>query len=220
VRLAALIRAACFGSVVVVLLLLATANRFAPRPVGAGETVKAETTESAAAEDQAAETGDTKTDVSPAKAAESEDDDLDALTDPTGANAACYVCHMTFVHEEISKIHLAEKTGCIHCHGLSAAHANDENIGATKPDITYTREQVDPSCYKCHEDHDVPAKDVVARFIERELPANVAPICTDCHGTHRIEHAAEDEEAPSDSVPTMPSLPGLTPPAPVDPAED
>ena len=28
---------------------------------------------------------------------------------------------------------------CVRCHGISAAHANDEDIGATPPDITFKR---------------------------------------------------------------------------------
>jgi hypothetical protein len=108
-------------------------------------------------------------------------------SDPLGANAACYVCHMTFVKEELSKVHLAAKVGCVKCHGLSAKHANDENIGAGKPDITYQRNQIDAACAKCHETHDAPARKVVARFHERRLPASCTPICTDCHGAHKIE---------------------------------
>jgi hypothetical protein len=108
-------------------------------------------------------------------------------TDPLGANAACYVCHISFVKEGLSKVHLAAKVGCVKCHGLSAKHANDENIGATKPDITYKRGQIDAACQKCHEKHDVPAKEVIARFGQRKLPAKAVPVCTDCHGTHKIE---------------------------------
>jgi hypothetical protein len=115
----------------------------------------------------------------------------DDANDPLGANAACYVCHMTFVKEELAKVHLKAKVGCIQCHGLSAKHANDENIGATKPDITFKPRQIDASCGECHEGHDAPAKKVVARFVERHLPANSAPICTDCHGQHKIAQAAE-----------------------------
>jgi len=116
----------------------------------------------------------------------------DDFIDPLGPNSACYVCHMTFVREEISKVHLAEQIGCIKCHGLSAAHANDENVGATPPDITFKRRQVDRSCGECHENHDVPAGEVVARFLQRKLPPDVVPVCTNCHGTHRIERAAEE----------------------------
>ena len=133
-----------------------------------------------------------------------EEEEDEVMLDPLGPNAACYVCHMTFVFEEIARTHLAEKITCIECHGLSAAHANDEDIGATKPDIMYTRDKVDAACQKCHEDHDVPAHEVVARFIERELKAS-KPICTDCHGMHRIEHAEEEPEA---------SQPSATEPAP------
>ena len=116
--------------------------------------------------------------------------------DPLGPNAACYVCHMTFVREELSKVHLAAKVGCIKCHGLSAAHANDEDVGATKPDIAYTRAEVNPSCRKCHIGHDAAPEKVVARWNEvlaagrgKQPPADLT--CTDCHGTHRIARARQ-----------------------------
>ena len=114
-------------------------------------------------------------------------------TNPMGANAACYVCHMLFVKEELSKVHLHEKVGCIKCHGLSAGHANDEDIGATKPDIMYKRGQVDAMCGKCHEEHDVPAAKIVARWQERRLSTD-RPVCTNCHGMHKIEEPEEDEK--------------------------
>jgi len=123
-------------------------------------------------------------------------------TNPLGANAACYVCHMTFVKEELSRIHLQAKVGCIHCHGISAGHANDENIGATPPDVSFKREQVDTMCLKCHKSHDIPAEKVVGRWLERELHERPA-ICTDCHGTHRINRPTEGrwkEKSPAQKV--------------------
>jgi hypothetical protein len=111
--------------------------------------------------------------------------------DPLSANGACYICHMTFVKEDLAKVHLAAKISCADCHGLSDKHANDEDIGATKPDIVYPRDKVDASCLKCHEEHDAPAAQVVARFLERKLPLQTAAICTECHGTHKIDRSAE-----------------------------
>ncbi len=99
-------------------------------------------------------------------------------TNPMGANAGCYVCHIPFVREKLSKIHLQAKVGCIDCHGISAGHANDEDIGATKPDITFKHEQVDAMCLKCHHRHDISAE-TIAKYKSQ-------PICTDCHGNHRI----------------------------------
>lgn len=99
-------------------------------------------------------------------------------TDALGANAACYVCHMTFVKEQLSKDHLAAKVTCVKCHGLSAGHANDEDIGATPPDITFERSGVEQMCLTCHKKHDISEKDLAA--------AGPDPVCTDCHGTHRI----------------------------------
>ena len=113
------------------------------------------------------------------------------VADPLGPNGACYVCHMTFVREELSKTHLAAKVTCIKCHGLSAKHANDENIGATEPDRTYARRRVNRMCRRCHKTHDVPAEAVVACWIERRLTES-PPVCTDCHGEHWMETAGED----------------------------
>jgi len=127
------------------------------------------------------------------------DEDEDDLTNPLGANAACYVCHMTFVREELSKVHLAAKVGCIKCHGLSAGHANDEDIGATKPDVTFQHDQVDKMCGECHDEHDVSARKVVARFLQRKL-APKTTACTDCHGTHKIERSAEDAQQAGDGA--------------------
>lgn len=129
----------------------------------------------------------------PPKAAAKENKDAGEAdgTEILGANAACYVCHMTFVKEEMATVHLKEKVGCIECHGPSEKHANDEHIGATKPDITFKREQIDASCLKCHDTHDAPAKAVVARFVERKLSRQSAAVCTECHGMHKIEKAVD-----------------------------
>jgi Cytochrome c552 len=118
-------------------------------------------------------------------------------TDVLGANAACLVCHLTFVKEDVVRTHQKEGIGCIKCHGPSVAHANDEHIGATKPDITYPRAKVDAACAKCHKEHDVSPRDVIARFLERKLPRKPAPICTDCHGTHRIARADDSATDPA-----------------------
>ena len=123
---------------------------------------------------------------------DAEDSDDGAMIDPLGPNSACYVCHTTFVWEELATVHLPEKITCIECHGLSAAHANDEDIGATPPDIIFKREKIDASCVECHEEHDVSARDVIERFIDRKPPSS-PPVCTDCHGTHKIERPEEEE---------------------------
>ncbi|MEK7407842.1 MAG: TIM barrel protein [Acidobacteriota bacterium] len=109
--------------------------------------------------------------------------------DPMSPNAACYVCHMTFVREEISKTHMAAGVGCVKCHGLSAGHANDENVGATPPDIRFKRDEIDRACGVCHPKHDAAPGKVVARFLERKMPAGALPVCTDCHGSHKIARA-------------------------------
>lgn len=142
-----------------------------------------------AAEDAAAPQAAAPADSAPADSAA--DDTASAELNPLGLNGACYVCHIPFVKEELAKTHLAQGISCAKCHGLSDKHANDEDIGATKPDITFRREQVDASCGKCHTTHDAPATEVVARFHERKLKPKIVPVCTDCHGHHRIDRSAD-----------------------------
>jgi predicted CXXCH cytochrome family protein len=105
-------------------------------------------------------------------------------TDPLGPNGACYVCHMAFVSEDLSRTHLRAKVTCVGCHGLSAGHANDEDIGATPPDVRFTRGQVDDMCLKCHKRHEMTGLDAPAH--------DGIPVCTDCHGKHRIKKSAKE----------------------------
>lgn len=99
--------------------------------------------------------------------------------DPLGPNGACYVCHMTFVGEELGSTHLRAAVPCTECHGLSAGHANNENIGATLPDRTFARPQVDAMCLECHDRHEMDQA--------KEMADAPVAVCTDCHGTHRIK---------------------------------
>jgi len=121
------------------------------------------------------------------------DPSVDA-SNPMGPNAACYVCHMTYVKEPMSRLHLKQKVYCIDCHGPSIAHANDEDIGATKPDMYFKRGQVNASCRKCHSDHDAKPELVIKRYIDRKLTTD-SPVCTDCHGQHRIKRDKDAKPA-------------------------
>ena len=69
--------------------------------------------------------------------------------------------------------------------------SKNENIGATKPDITFQRGKIDKSCEKCHEGHDASARAVIARYLDRRLNSAAPPVCTDCHGHHKIDRSAK-----------------------------
>lgn len=102
-----------------------------------------------------------------------------------GGNAGCYVCHMTFVKEPLAVTHLEKKITCARCHGSSTGHANDEDIGATPPDVVIKHDQVKAFCRTCHKVADKhPEKTFLGRVI-RKGPEPGA-VCTDCHGKHRI----------------------------------
>ncbi len=103
-------------------------------------------------------------------------------------NSACYVCHANYEEEALVGWHAVEDIGCVDCHGDSFAHRNDEN-NTTPPDVMFPSKKIDANCGECHEDHDVPAHKVIARFLERSLSKadSKALVCTDCHGYHRLK---------------------------------
>jgi hypothetical protein len=104
-------------------------------------------------------------------------------------NAACYVCHANYQTEELVTQHAAGDVGCVDCHGKSYDHRNDEN-NTTPPDVMFPRDAIDTSCAECHDEHDVPAADVIERLQERAAPRATSGdvTCTDCHGRHRLPH--------------------------------
>ncbi len=122
-----------------------------------------------------------------------ESDTTDEGISSLGPSAACYVCHMTFVGESLSKTHQNSGQGCIGCHGLSKGHANDEDIGATPPDRVFDRGEINGFCRTCHQMHDVPPEQVVAQWLRRveeksiKTTVGVDAVCTDCHGNHTID---------------------------------
>ncbi len=104
-------------------------------------------------------------------------------------NDACYVCHGNYKEEPFALKHGQEDVGCIECHGKSYAHRNDED-NITPPDTMYPAEAIKKCCQECHDEHDAPAKKVIARWQER-CPEKTDPkkiVCTDCHGQHRLKN--------------------------------
>ncbi len=103
-------------------------------------------------------------------------------------NSACFCCHTNYEEESLAVGHANENVGCVECHGKSYEHRDDED-NITPPDVMYWPEKIDPKCGECHEEHDAPAKKVIARWQER-CPEKTDPsglVCTDCHGQHRLK---------------------------------
>lgn len=107
---------------------------------------------------------------------------------PVADNLACYCCHANYEEEQFVVYHAKANVGCVKCHGQSYAHRDDEN-NVTPPDTMFPPETIEANCKECHETHDAPAKDVIARWQER-CPKKTKPeelLCMDCHGKHRLE---------------------------------
>jgi hypothetical protein len=103
-------------------------------------------------------------------------------------NQCCYVCHTNYQEEFLVTSHAKENVGCVNCHGQCFDHRNDED-NITPPDIMYPAAKIDAGCGKCHEEHDVAPKKLLASWQER-CPAKTNPkeiVCTDCHGQHRLK---------------------------------
>ena len=134
----------------------------------------------------------------------------ESQTEKPGGNSKCYVCHPDLKTEELTTSHLDMDVTCDECHGLSTEHMHDEML-MTQPDLLFGRSEVramcsDPSCHKPGgersiyglEDHD---SEAVEEFI-KEWRGRIRPngravthdsVCTDCHGTHNITEATEQQ---------------------------
>lgn len=117
-----------------------------------------------------------------------EEDPLDVPQGPLANNTACFVCHTNYEEEPFAVEHAKVNVGCVKCHGESFAHRDDED-NITPPDTMYGPEKIESNCRKCHDVHDAPAAEVIARWQQR-CPAKTNPkeiVCTDCHGQHRLK---------------------------------
>jgi len=117
--------------------------------------------------------------------------EVDPFEDPPGPmadNSPCHVCHANYKEEPLAVWHAKANVSCIKCHGKSHPHRNDED-NVTPPDVMYPPEKIGPLCYDCHDEHDVPAREVITRWQERcpEKTDAKSIVCTDCHGQHRLK---------------------------------
>ena len=100
------------------------------------------------------------------------------------SNDRCHVCHINYADEKLAVTHAAHGVGCEACHGPSDPHCGDE-IHHTPPDTMYAHAAVPAACMKCH-----PAGKLGhAEMHNLNLVVTPKPkkICTECHGTHRLE---------------------------------
>lgn len=103
-------------------------------------------------------------------------------------NRACYVCHENYRGETLAMVHAKASVSCLDCHGASLKHRDDEDH-LTPPEIMFPAAEIDAACAECHDTHDAPARQVLARWQQRcpEKTDLATVVCTDCHGEHRLE---------------------------------
>jgi hypothetical protein len=105
---------------------------------------------------------------------------------PIADNSRCFVCHLSYVEEDLALTHALQEIGCAQCHGESDAHIADEPWTSggtgTAPDIIVLPHQVNEFCMDCH------ARDTLSMPDHNILETNKADAsrCTDCHGEHRL----------------------------------
>jgi predicted CXXCH cytochrome family protein len=116
-------------------------------------------------------------------------------------NDQCLVCHFAgFADEPLAVAHQRARVLCVSCHGRSKGHTDDENIGATKPDVMLKKAEIDAFCRKCHPAHvklpDATREARLAAGHKQQVEikghaVEAAGVCTDCHGSHWIKHKNE-----------------------------
>ncbi len=90
----------------------------------------------------------------------------------------CDTCHVDVADQVAKTKHQAKRISCVKCHGPSREHAKDENNGV-KPDRVFARGDIETFCNTCH-------KCSRPRGGVKAAVPGKAPICTDCHGSHKI----------------------------------
>jgi len=124
-----------------------------------------------------------------------EDETVLLLDDPPDAHASngggadnsrCFVCHVNYAQENIAVTHARMNIGCATCHGDSDEHIADESWASggngTAPDIMYPKDEIIPSCMKCHSKEKLNGPQHEPVF----APEPERKVCTDCHGDHRL----------------------------------
>jgi len=105
---------------------------------------------------------------------------------PVADNSRCYVCHMSYMKEDLAVVHAEADIGCADCHGDCDEHIADESWAwgknGTPPEIMYPRPKINPFCMDCH------PKKKIGRLEHKRFFAGTAKekYCTDCHGDHRL----------------------------------
>ena len=103
-------------------------------------------------------------------------------------NARCFVCHLSYMQEELAVTHAREEISCAQCHGDSDAHIADESWASggkgTAPDRMYAPQEVNGFCMECHAGDTLPEDDHAALIADKSPEDR----CTDCHGEHLLKN--------------------------------
>ena len=98
-------------------------------------------------------------------------------------NSYCFVCHVNYEGEKLTKGHQLAGVGCEKCHGPSIKHSGDED-GLTPPDKMFAKVDVNPFCMSCHEKEKLLKRDEHKDFFKELQPDET---CGDCHSEkHRL----------------------------------
>jgi Zn finger protein HypA/HybF involved in hydrogenase expression len=99
-------------------------------------------------------------------------------------NSYCYVCHLNYEEEKLTKAHQPVGVGCEKCHGESIKHSGDEDA-LSPPDRMFPTAEVNPFCMTCHEKDKLLSRDLHRDFFRDD---DEEATCNDCHGEeHRIK---------------------------------
>lgn len=125
---------------------------------------------------------------------------------PVANNSRCLVCHLNFAEETFALAHALANIGCEQCHGVSKAHAGDED-NVTPPEIMFPKAKVNAACLKCHGRAQL--SDLHKPVLDGTDATN--KYCTDCHGEHRIRHRSRNWNKETGKLLPLESKPAAEP---------
>ena len=99
------------------------------------------------------------------------------------ANETCFECHIDFKDEGMTFKHQVAGVSCVHCHGTSLPHMEDE-VRQTPPEVIFKGQAMRAFCLTCH-DRAGHAK--VTPFHAAEVAKkDKRKACTSCHFDHKL----------------------------------
>lgn len=124
-------------------------------------------------------------------------DELKGLETSVHSSVNCYECHTKHDIKPVKELKTEQTQNCLNCHKSKNISAYNTSVHAKSKvgcdgchngghnTMKIARKEVVSLCGKCHSETKMKFKGSVHQTVMKEGVTN-APVCTDCHGSHKI----------------------------------